>query len=259
MKNGSNKVNWEDIEEDEDRMEVKTVEVKDVRERPVLDKEGKPVVQKETYLIRKTLIPVRKDVKERRKWEKFGEVKGVKRGEHLPGDYARESEVTILTSTDEAGEIGIVAQLEGITTEGMRERQLERKKKEMAEITSSFDDKPKPAKSKLEAAFGGAAPAQNDFSVKVWDIYANEKDIRKAEMELNEFFNPIWDKIGVRCVRAKYLSNRSTGEFIGKAYFTFPDDKSCAKALAAVERLDYNSVSLSAEWAKDDKKPPRRR
>lgn len=87
-------------------------------------------------------------------------------------------------------------------------------------------------------------------------FFSNIKFFIEVEEELKEFFDGIWAKIEVRCVRSKFLTSKHTQEFIGKAYFTFLDEKSTAKALAALDRVIYNSVSISAEWAKDDVRRP---
>jgi len=255
MKKGDTNKAWHEMDDDEERMEIRTEETKVVRERPTQDKDGKPAVQKETYLTRKTFIPVRRVVKERRNWAKFGEVADVPRGEHKLGDFGRENEVTIFSSGDDQTETGIVTILNNLTTEKMREKQLEARKKDM-ERSEDFGDKQEVVKDKYVSAFGAAANTNTDYAIKVWDIYPEEREFRKVEEELKEFFDTIWAKQDIRCIRSKFLSNKTTQEFIGKAYFTFTDDKSAAKALAALDRVIYNSVSISAEWARDDVKKP---
>lgn len=175
MASKTKKMDWnEDDEEEKGRKIIKTIESKNVKETPVTDN-GKPALQKEIYVIRKTLLPVRRVVKQRKEWQKFGEVQGLPRGQHKLGDFARENEVTIQKSgEDQGGEIGIVAQLEGITTAGMRERQLERKKKDLENVTQAKETKPKGA-SKLDAAFGKNAGKPDMITLKISELYPSDE------------------------------------------------------------------------------------
>lgn len=176
MKATKQKMDWaEEEEEDRERKVIKTVEAKKILEKEVTDANGKPATQKDIIVTRKTLVPVRRIVKDRKKWEKFGEVAGLPRGQHKPGDFARENEVTIQVSgEDQGGEIGIVAQLENITTAGMREKQLERKKKDLeTNAQASSDTKPK-GKSKLEELFSKTAYATGEISLRVNDIFPTD-------------------------------------------------------------------------------------
>mmetsp|Transcript_18748 Transcript_18748/g.21543 ORF Transcript_18748/g.21543 Transcript_18748/m.21543 type:complete len:257 (+) Transcript_18748:43-813(+) len=250
---GTKKIDWtEEDEEDREKKVIKTLEVKDVREKEINDG-GKPAIQKDIYIIRKTLLPVRRAVKQRKEWAKFGEVKEFRRGEHRPGDYAKENEVNIQIAGEEQGEIGIVSQLENMTTQGMREKQLERKKKDLeGSTTTAADAKPK-AKSKLEDAFSKAQMASGDVSLRVNDIFP--LDASKTEEELRAFFDEIWLTNSLKCVRSRFIfSKDSRRQFLNKAYFTFADQKQTAKAYAALDGEVYNSVSLSCEIVDDNQR-----
>ena len=176
------KIDWnEEDEDDRGKKLIKSVEVKKIVETPVQDG-NKQAIQKDIYVIRKTLVPVRRAVKDRKNWAKFGEVEGYKRGEHKLGDYAKENEVNIQTSAEEqGGEFGIVAQLEGITTQGMREKQLERKKKDLetggqaANATSTSDSKKKGGLSKLEEVFSKVSGSSGEVSLRINDIYPTDQ------------------------------------------------------------------------------------
>ncbi len=51
----------------------------------------------ETVRITKRVFPVRKCVKERQQWKKFGEVAAIEKGKHKRGDYLEGEKINIET------------------------------------------------------------------------------------------------------------------------------------------------------------------
>jgi len=248
--------NWADLaDEDEEVLRSHHKEDKITRART----NGSSIIE-ETVIQKKWVIPVRKQVKERKNWAKFGEVANVPKGEHRPGDYEVSNVVEILTSGEQQGEIGIVAQLSKMTTAGVKEQ---REKKKLEEIEQQGVEKSAPTEEKKEAtskwtkAFGANVKGpRDDYSVKVSNITSVEKDFREIEKELNDFFSTFFKKLSVDCKRMKYLSSRDSKKFIGKAFFSFNKKEDATKAMDELNGLTYNYSLLEAEPADSNQRPP---
>jgi len=217
----------------------------------------------ETVVQKKWLLPLRKQVKERKTWAKFGEVASIPRGEHKPGDFELSNAIEIQTSGEQQGELQIVSQLSNLNTESMIAAR-ERKKIAAIENTAPKDapTEEKKETSKWSKMFGAnvvvstTGRPRDEFSVKVTNITSVEKDFAEIEKELNEFFTQLFKKLDVECRRMKYLSNRESKKFIGKAFFSFTKEKDAAKALEELNGFTYNYSLLEAEPADSNPKPP---
>jgi len=134
------KKDWTELEDEEDRMEPHYDNVRVTR--PVEKQMPDGTIQKvdQTFIIKNWVFPVRKQVKERKNMQKFGEVKNIPKGEHKPGDYQVEQVIRIETS-DEQGELAIVNQLSKMTTESMMIRKQELKLEEIDKEPTKKEEK----------------------------------------------------------------------------------------------------------------------
>jgi len=248
------KKDWAAIDDDdEERLEPHYKEEKIVRskEKP----NDKSATIEEVVVQKKWVIPVRKQVKDRKKWEKFGEVANIPKGEHKPGDYTLDNPIEIQTS-GEQGEIGLIKQLARITTDTVRENR-ERKKLDDIEQQITQKDKPEPEKTvnKWDKMFVGR-PLSSDYSIRVSNIMSYEKELKDTEIELNEFFDDMFVKLKIDCKKKKYLSNRESKRFLGKAFFAFNKQEDATKALEVINGLTYNNCLLEADVAEPSNPNP---
>jgi len=212
----------------------------------------------------KWCLPVRKQVKDRKNWAKFGEVASIPKGEHRPGDFAVDNPIEIQTSGDQ-GEMRIVSQLSRMTADTFK---ISRDAKKLEDFEKGFskDNKPEGEKKvdKWDKMFTAASRIGNEFAIKVSNIVSYEKEFRDTEDELNEFFEDLFERLNVDCRKKKYLSSKETKRFLGKAFFTFTKEEDAKKALEELSNTTYNSSVLEAEPAEPagsslTQKPPVRR
>jgi hypothetical protein len=257
--------NWADLgDEDEETFKPHHKEEKIVRTKT----NGATPIE-ETVVQRKWMIPVRKQVFDRKKWAKFGEVANIPKGEHKPGDMELSNPVEIQTAGELQAEIGLVGDLMKMNTLSMMERREQTKLKNLEEgVDSKLGQKDAPTEekkggdsNKFTKNFTPGATGRSgrdDFSVKVSNITAVEREFKDIEVELNSFFSEVFTKIGVECRRMKYLSNRESQRFIGKAFFSFNSETAALKAMNELNGLDYNYSILEAEPAdQQNDRPPR--
>jgi hypothetical protein len=258
--------NWADLEGDEDDETLLRAHHKE--DKFIRTRTNGATTLEETVFQKKWLIPVRKQVKDRKNWAKFGEVASIPKGEHKPGDFELSNPVEIQMAGELQAEIGLVGALMNITTNSV----IERREMKKLEMLNDIDSRPAAQKeapkeenkggdsNKFTKNFTPGATGRNgrdDFSVKVSNITSIEKDFNEIEKELSEFFSEIFKKIGVECRRMKYLSNRESKRFIGKAFFSFNNEKAVQKAMEELNGLDYNYSILEAEPADNNPPPPR--
>jgi len=71
--------------------------------------------------VQKIHLKVRPQVMERKNWEKFGEVRGISRGEHKNGDFFREKAIAIESAENqEKFEIDIVNKIQSLDNDDIK-------------------------------------------------------------------------------------------------------------------------------------------
>lgn len=258
--------NWAEIDEDEDNNEtVQTqkdeghvggrYEFSRVR-RPVERTNADGHVERvdQTYLVKKWVFPVRKQVLDRKKMQKFGEVKDVPKGEHRPGDFQVENNINI-EKAEEQAEIGVVTQLENLSTAKILQG-INRREQERPVLGERVEEK---KEDKWEARFKNAA-VRTTYSVRVTSIISYEEKLEDIEADLQDYFKHLLEKHGTRFHRLRLLKTRDNPpRFINKCILTFDTNEAAAKALSAIDGATYNDAILEASWAEPSDPNKRRR
>jgi len=256
MKSGNQKA-WADIDEDEDNVETNFAASSTSRQddqsggKYVISRIQRPVEKTgadgtkeridQTFLVKKWVFPVRRQVLERKKMAKFGEVKGIPKGEHRPGDYQLDAPIKI-DKAEQEGEIGIVTQIENLSTAkvlqniGKREITLPEKV-----VDQKLD--------KWASAFGSAA-ARSNYAIRVTNIISYESRIEDIDDDLQQFFRAVLEKAGMRLGKLRLLKTKDNPpRFINKCILTFDTQELAAKALSTIDGATYNDAELEASWA----------
>ena len=167
--------NWATLEdEDEERLEPHYKEEKIIRTKEKAN--DKNITIEEVVLQKKWVIPVRKQVKDRKNWNKFGEVANIPKGEHRPGDFAVDNPIEIQTS-GEQGELKIIQQLSGMTADTMKGTREQRKLDELEGKFTKKEGKGDAEKKedKWSKVFSGKQ-IRDEYSIRVLNIITFEND-----------------------------------------------------------------------------------
>jgi hypothetical protein len=256
---------WAEVEDDEDGVETRFVgsKVEDNHgsryveqrvSRPV-DKAGADgTVERvdQLFMIKKWVFPVRRQVIERKKMAKFGDVRDVPKGENHGGDYTLDKPINIERPEDQA-EIGIVGQIENISTGDVLRRKMERELVNPAPVVMEErkDDK-------WSSVFKSTANRQG-FALRVTNIISYESNLSEIDRDLQDYFKHLLEKKGIRMGRFRLLKTKDNPpRFLNKCIITFDNNETAAKALDVIDGATYNDAYLEASWAENNDQRKRR-
>jgi hypothetical protein len=260
------KQDWAEVEDDEEGNETRFVgsKVEDntggryetVRVSKPIERVGADGVTErvdQVFLVKKWVFPVRKQVLERKKMAKFGDVKDIPKGDHLTGDTTIEKPINIERAEDQA-EIGIVGQIENISTGKVLQNKMDR---EMA-IGKEPPVEEKKDTDKWSSVFKSSAQRQA-FAIRVTNIICYETNLTEIERDLQEYFKHLLEKKGLRISRFRILKTKDNPpRFLNKCIISFDNNENAAKALDVIDGAAYNDAYLEASWAEAND-PKRRR
>eukprot|EP00828_Plagiopyla_frontata_P046863 TRINITY_DN848_c0_g1_i13.p1 TRINITY_DN848_c0_g1~~TRINITY_DN848_c0_g1_i13.p1 ORF type:complete len:306 (+),score=60.68 TRINITY_DN848_c0_g1_i13:3-920(+) len=249
------KVQWIDVDEEEQQHDLKArLVVEEVKRKQQIPNPDNPSEIKEieqTVKITKRIFPVRKAVKERKNFTKFGEVSEVPLGTNKQGEVIQEKEANIETfDSQDKQEIDIVNKIKGLNTDVLREKRLQQEIQDAK--YAMFEQPEEKPQSKIDS---WAKQTQRNIKITniIFDV-ANAKDEEEAfknEIQQHLINKQIIGKMrrpySLKLIRQKFQDSVNSNLYL--AFLSSSDQHLLDQIYEALVEFQYGFTVIQVSWS----------